>query len=425
MTNRNRHHRRQRAGSVYVAVLGVAMIVAVIAIGAITVQRVVRKMAQQSLDMAQARDYAIAAIEIGQLRVKSDSQWRTTFPNGVWETAQVIGTGTYTLEGTDPADGDLTDDPMDPIRLVGIGRNSSARQKVATTFQPTVFGMTCLEVAAIGASVSLDDANVDCDQIICSNDGMSATSAAVQSDVEAVGAIWGWSYLGSSTSGVPARTMPDGSVFDYYTANGTQIAFSSLVDKKKRTRALTNVVLSPNANPYGADHVNAMGIYVIDCGGDNLVIRDCRILGTLVVLNAGSKSRVERAVNWSAAIANFPALLVQGPFELRHERAIVLAEANAGGVNFNPPGTPYEGSEDTDTTDQYPTEINGLVYVSENVKWKKTANVTGAVVCGAFLQLSGDLLISYRSTYLNDPPPGFRTTILIPIAGSWQQIVDP
>jgi len=80
-----------------------------------------------------------------------------------------------------------------------------------------------------------------------------------------------------------------------------------------------------------------------------------------------------------------------------------------GGSNFNPTGTPYENSVDTDTLDTYPSVIKGLVYVSGQLTIPATATGTkieGCVVCNT-ISIGSNLEVNYYNTYRDYPPHGF------------------
>ena len=82
---------------------------------------------------------------------------------------------------------------------------------------------------------------------------------------------------------------------------------------------------------------------------------------------------------------------------------------DAEGTNFNPPGTEYPGvGEDTDEDDTYPSEINGLVYVSGNLYFENQPTINGAVVGGSMIFVDGgDTSLTHKPIYLQNPPPGF------------------
>ena len=111
-------------------ILGLSLIVTVLALGAIAAVRARSRASLGMEDVAAARLYAHAAIEIGRLRIATIPAWRASFPNGVWQTNAPVGSGTYTLEGIDPGDGDLADDDTDPVVLIGTGKKGPARQKI-------------------------------------------------------------------------------------------------------------------------------------------------------------------------------------------------------------------------------------------------------------------------------------------------------
>lgn len=121
----NRADRRRR-GSVYLVVLGSATLVTVIGLSALATARLQNRQARSTGDLAQARLYALSAIETGLLAV-SDSPfgWKTVFwqmPNS----AQQIGNGRFTLQAAFIADGD-GDYRDDDVMLTGIGHCGQAR----------------------------------------------------------------------------------------------------------------------------------------------------------------------------------------------------------------------------------------------------------------------------------------------------------
>ena len=206
------------------------MIVSVLGLSALMIQRIQRKADQQAAHVVEARLYADAALRIGMLRIENDPQWRFHFSNGVWETDVPIGNGTYTLEGIDPSDGDLSDRATDPLVLTGHGKKGTAVQKVQITLLPEYRGYSCLESALHSAKdVKLKDATVQCDQTISSDQTVDADSSAVYSDAAAVDEVKGSTYYGATEEGIDPRDFPSVTdAFAYYLANGTYISKDSL-----------------------------------------------------------------------------------------------------------------------------------------------------------------------------------------------------
>jgi hypothetical protein len=248
----------------------------------------------------------------------------------------------------------------------------------------------------------------------------------VDADVQAASAIYGSTYLRGKTAGTPARTLPVvEDVFDDYLENATSINLSDLPYSFLSGRySIENVVLSPASNPYGSGRTNSRGIYVINGPWINLRIRDCRIVGTLVVLNPYGSTEISKSVNWEPAEPNQPSCLVWGDLQLDLD-ATVLREQTSPWRNFNPPGTPFGGSEDTDTADTYPSRLGGLFYATGDLECDGETTVDGLLIAGDDCEIDGTLNLTHRTIYTDDPPPGFYTIDGMQLRrGTWRREVD-
>jgi len=409
-------------------VLMVSMIVTVIGLSAITVTRIQRRSFEGTHDASIARDYAQSAIDIAMLKIKQDANWRTTYTHDTWVADQTIGRGTFRWKLVDQVDTDLNNDSTHPARLVAWGMCGNTTQKVSVYLEPFGSALTCLEVSLhANSNILFTNGTLTSSQIISANNTVDAAGGtAVTSDVEAVTVITGaGTYTGTQTTGITPRTMPASTVFDYYIANGTRINIADIL-LNGSFRQIKKIVLSPATNPYGAGQTNPQGIYVIDCMGVDIQLMDSRIVGTLVLLNTGLNSKVVNSVNWEPAVANYPLLLVQGNMGFEFTASAVLDETSPPATNFNPPGTPYNGVEDSDTVDTYPSMINGLVYVSGNVTSANDPAFDGVVVAGGAITVTGGTFtLTYQSTFFTNPPPGFTAGNDVRIVpGSWKQEVD-
>jgi len=396
----------------YVAVLGSAMAITVMGLSAIMLARVERSSVVGTADSAAARFYAQSAIELGQQHIRQDSNWRQTYTSGVWEANRAIGTGTYTLEGIDTIDGNLSNSPSDPVVLRGTGFQGQSRYKLQVTMTGKSNALTCLQVAMhAGTDLTFSSATVQSNLVtISANNSATASSSPVYPKVQVVNTYSGSSYPSGVTPGITPRTMPDATAFDYYILNGTRIVYAGLPKSGGKT-TIEKVVFSPTHNPYGL--ANPKGIYVIDCLLGDLRIYNTRIVGTLVILQPGVFS-VQQAVNWEPAIANYPSLLVSGNAELAFSSG-ALSESSLG-VDFN---------QDSDKTDTYPSLIKGLIYASGNVTTKNTVTIDGVLVIGTTLTAQNNLTLTYESTFLDNPPPGFGGAPQMVVSpGTWKQLVD-
>src|SRR3954463_7251700 len=100
MTNSDmKTHRNvsSRTGGVYIAVLGSAMIIALLGMCALIGQRIQNRLVSSSTDIRQAQMNANTAVELALLMMKQDSNWRTNNPNGSWFTNRSTANGTCTV----------------------------------------------------------------------------------------------------------------------------------------------------------------------------------------------------------------------------------------------------------------------------------------------------------------------------------------
>jgi hypothetical protein len=415
---RAKQNRRAR-GSVYVAILGLSMLVAVIGLGGVVLSRTQSRVADLQSDVQEARGYALAAIEIGRAMIAKDVNWRTTRTNGVWVNNQVLGNGRISLSVVNPA-GVLNRAASDSVVLTATGTKGSAVQMVEVTLNATVTPYTSLKTALTANAITLGTGSMKGTSVtMASVTTIVGSTGSTEPDVEAAGVITGSGYTGTYTPNATARTMPDPTVFDHYLTNGTAISLASL-PLVSGAYQMSGVLLSPAANPYGAG--NTRGIYVIDCGGAAIRVQDCRVVGTLVLLNTGAGSSVQGAMHFAAVETNYPVLLVKGPVSLGFSNS--LNESSS--VNYNPAGTPYPypgGVTNATGSDTYPATsalmyVSGNATISNNNVLLKNLIVGGTFSAGNF----NGVTFSYTSEYFTNPPPGFFSCPMT--AGVWRQVTN-
>lgn len=185
-------------------------------------------------------------------------------------------------------------------------------------------------------------------------------------------------------------------------------------------------LISPSVNPFGSG--NAKGIYIVNCGGRDVILGRSRIVGTLVFIDPGSNSAVQDSVSWEAAVANFPALLTNHKFTIKLGSA-GLSET-AIGVNLNPANTPYpyqSGVANETLTDSFPSRVTGLIYSAEDLEFSGAPAVAGVVIAQRDINVrTSSLSLNYGNLYQADPPPGFDvgSQTMKVVSGSWQRTVD-
>jgi len=232
----------------------------------------------------------------------------------------------------------------------------------------------------------------------------------VNGDVEAQ-EFWSYYFVnGTVTAPGPLKDLPDPNVFNQYRAVATTIS---------GVGSISGQLLSPAHNSWGA--TNADGVYYIDTGGSDLSVCGARVYGTLIVRTRGGKLSVQSDVHMSPARADYPALIVKGNLNIGLDSSNPLRESDWN-MNFNPPGAPYEGRTDPDKGDSYPSEIRGLVHVTDDIRVEGYSILTGTVICEGSLTVGADFRITHDpGLYLL--PPLYYTTYGSPRVdpGTWQQ----
>ncbi len=422
--------RRFRRGGIYVAVLGVTLIVGIMAAVAISLVRIEMRTFAAVQEQQQARVLATAAAEYAVSYLQHASSWRSTLQSDLETSPIDWGSGQFTWQVSD-VDGDLQDDLRDNLLLSGIGRSGEAVFVESVTLMPTGSPLTCLEVALLVNNTIVVpnggmvwDTRIISNQTVASNSNIDATQAntEINADVQA-GNIASGTINGTATNLTAVRDLPGGDVFDYYTTNGTWIPVTNLPEVAGK-RQLARTVLSPATNPYGS--TNPEGIYVVDCQGSAVEVLESRIVGTLVLLNPGSGSGVTSVALLEPAVPNYPALLVDGDCQLRLSilGSDTFSETTSL-VNLNPLGTPYQGAQDSTALGSYNAHIDGLVYISGTASITGNTRIDGCLVCGAIQFNAGvSLTTDYSDIYLQNPPPGFaKGDPMRVIPGSWRR--DP
>jgi hypothetical protein len=219
-----------RRGGVYIAVLGSAMIVALLGLCALIGQRIENRLVVSSTDIRQAQLNASTAIELAMLTIKQDSNWRTNYSNGNWFTNRSTSAGTCTVNVVDPLDSSLSNNADDPFVITGIGYSGQAEQRLKVTVDPRKAPLSCLRsAAATGGNINLTSNILRTNGLSTANQ-ISATGAQVYGNVEAT-SISGSTYNGTTTQVTSDKrpTMPDWTtVFNYYRTNGAQLDIAQI-----------------------------------------------------------------------------------------------------------------------------------------------------------------------------------------------------
>ncbi len=220
----------RRRGGVYIAVLGSALIIALLGMCALIGQRIENRLVSASTDIRQSQLNANTAVELALLTMKQDTSWRTKYSSGNWFTGRSTSNGTCTVNVVDPNDANLSNNSDDPVVVTGIGDSGLAEQRVQVTVDPRKDPLSCLRSAvAVGSTITLSG------DILRTN-GLTTANTCTASTSQVYGRVEATSVTGSTYNGTTAvvtsdkrPTMPDWtSVFSYYRTNGVQLTYNNL-----------------------------------------------------------------------------------------------------------------------------------------------------------------------------------------------------
>lgn len=126
-----------RPGSVYIAVLSVAMLVTVIGLSALQVVRVEQRAVTATESAVQADVFAQAVLDLALFRIAGDLNWRSTYTHDTWTSEQTVGDVSFSFKLRDERDADLADDTKQPVRLYGKATAGDAVRIYSVLLQPT------------------------------------------------------------------------------------------------------------------------------------------------------------------------------------------------------------------------------------------------------------------------------------------------
>ncbi|MHC4986400.1 MAG: hypothetical protein ACYTFO_09635, partial [Planctomycetota bacterium] len=293
--------RHLASGTIYLPIMAATALVAIIGVASISLTRAQGKMSRLDLEWASAQRWAHVGAESALYMIDGDENWRdmALINGGQIDLMIMIGPDDKAMVTvTDPLDGDLTDSLLDNALITGTGTSGDARHKMAVDLLAVVKPLealgTCLHATGgvsvqFGCSLTAQDAPL-------STDGNLYVDGFVLGDAEGQTRSGGGFITGTTTLGVDLKDLPEASVIDDYLAKAV-----TLVDPGS---IIEGFVLSPGSNPWGA--VDAEGVYTINTGGANIIIRGMRLWGTLIIRTGGGTVTIDDAVFMEPYRADYP-----------------------------------------------------------------------------------------------------------------------
>jgi hypothetical protein len=401
-------------GTVYVVVLGAAMIIAVIGLSSLLAARVIHQASASTNDYVESRLIAQSGLNVGLQLIAGNANWRNDYADGTLAVDQPLGRGWFSVELSDPTDGDLADSADDPVTAVSIGVKGESRHMFQVQLQPrrTAYdalssALHCDQVVDVKSGATFHAINGP----LTSNGDLDNNGTTI-GDVAAITIQDDGSISGTREVATALRSSPGAAAVSYYRSVAVPRDFGS---------QLSNRVVAPQA---WEDINDTYGIVYHDSLGSNMTISNVRIYGTLLITTHGKNLSIGENVFIEPIRRGQPALIIDGDVIIEFEGgANLLSEAQVG-VNFNPSRAPYQRVSDYDTADLYPSEIRGLIHVTGDLILRSTSRIVGAVVCNGKVEIDDTPYVIHDPAIVQDPGPGYSTITGMEVVGdSWQQTV--
>jgi hypothetical protein len=407
-----------RRGGVYIVVLGSSLIVAALSCGALMATRLKARQANWSVDAQSACRTLDSALEIARVLIRQDTEWRSNRPAGAWVSNQPLGPSSYTIEVRDAVDANLANRPHDAVVVKATATSGVARQMAEITLEANPVPLDALRCGffTAGGLEVLGGKTLTVTGGVVATNGALNNQGTINGNVEAASITQRGQVNGTVASPVAVKAVPPVTLVDKYAALGAELGAFNSMDK---------VVLAPGRNPWGA--TNAEGVYVWRPSSD-ATLKDSRIHGTLVVIcQAGRRLRIDNTVFIQPFRADYPSLVVKGECEIKHSNS-PLSEASQG-VSFNPTGAPYNGVSNNNTSENYPGEIQGLVYVTGLVDWQEDGVIRGmlfsASTANNAVTVEQASQVIYTPSLYTNPPQWFTSEVKMPVRrGTYVRLVD-
>lgn len=385
---------RARFGGVYLIVLSVTTIVTVLAIGgAIAWQRDMGSVAMAQTG-AQSRLATQASAEIVAHTLLTTTIDRSALATKPELVQARLSANTVVVGEVYAADGSpITTDATLPILVHAESGTGSSRQGVSFLLEPVLGPRACLNVPIATRGTFTISGSSSAEHLVVSFQGGKAwpgfDASGKTSVVATTTASLAWDPRISN-----AADMPDATTMSAWQSLATACPLPG-------GKRFEKTVLSPRENPYG--DTNADGVYWFT-GGGTVTLKSFRVVGTLIFSGVGVL-QIDDSVRIEPAVPGYPAILTDSAIQFTGS-GIALDEKKLG-INFNPPGTPFMGEEDSDTADMIPAVIQGLVYSKGNISCNGNHTIKGVVVTEGNANISGQLLMQYDLP--TSVPTGFST----------------
>ncbi|MFG0307321.1 MAG: hypothetical protein ACF8Q5_14030 [Phycisphaerales bacterium JB040] len=409
------HTRAQsRRGSVYLLVLLTAAFVLATGLAALTLETRTHERTGLHAEVAASRLAARSGLDLALQHLEDTPGWRATAPaNGlVYQKTVRIGETDHTVAAYAVASDGTLDDESEPFELSVRAKAERAVGRLAVLVEPRPIPMDVLELGLYSGNRARLDASVtvSSDADLGAAGQLEGGGQVVSVSLESETDIRDLTTTADAGVGVFPRERPADGLVDTYASMASELETSRL-DTDSGAYVIERVVIGPGLNPYGTD--NDRGCYVIHNGSSEVVVRNARIIGTLITTGSGGVT-LEESVNMVPTTESWPVLITRGPLTIRTSGA-ALSELEQL-VNYNPTGLSLLGlltlDLDIDLLDTYPNVLDGIVFTASSM-WigPGRCHATGSVIALGQIEVSDgvQLVLEEDLNARAFPPTGFES----------------
>lgn len=407
-----------RHGSIYIMVLITSAFVLATGLAALSLGRRVTDRGELIDRVGSARVAVRTGLDLAVQMVVDDPGWRSTIGgDGLYLIREIdAGDSVHTVRVYAESDGDISDDDLtDPFTLRVVASQTDTRRLLEVEIQPVSMPVDILDFGAYSASnvESGSQSYVNGDAGVAAASDFLGTGATFFVPVETEGLLSDATYTSSTLEGAPAREfVPEEDMISIYEPYGTVVSEGNLFHDGS-TYLIEGLAIGPGLNPLDKLEVFRTGdVYIIEHGSQDIVIRDSRILATILFVGSGNVI-LEESVNWEPATPGWPTIVTDSDVVFR-----MTSDSLSESVlltNFNPIDLgDAKASGDIDLADFYPSQIEGIVYTRGRVLVESgVAKIVGHVVSKGDLVISPRAILELRTSRdsTDNTPPGFGSAI--------------
>ncbi|MCC6682978.1 MAG: carbohydrate binding domain-containing protein [Phycisphaeraceae bacterium] len=127
---------RCRRGTVYIAVLGAAMLVTILGVSALLAVQAQRQAEQLDQDAVQASFLARSAVDCALRAIQNNSNWRTSYTHDTWSSSASLGRGNFRFKFVASSGSSLSAAIDQSVDVVGLGEVSGVQRLERLTLNP-------------------------------------------------------------------------------------------------------------------------------------------------------------------------------------------------------------------------------------------------------------------------------------------------